>query len=565
MVPYVWLLLFFLIPFAIVLKISFAEADIAIPPYTALLDWAEGGMLTIKLNFASFMFLLTDSLYAVAYLNSLKIAFVSTVLCLLLGYPMAYGIAKAPNSWRGPLLMMIILPFWTSFLIRVYAWIGILKPEGLLNNFLIWLGIIDTPLQILYTDVSIYIGIVYSYLPFMILPLYATLEKLDDTLLEAAADLGAQTGQGVPGGHPAAVDARHRRRFAAGVHPGGGRVRHPVAAGRTEHADDRRRAVERVLRQPRLAGGVGGGDSAAAVPGRADHAVPVLPGKATGGRKAMMRRSGFVLTMLAFGYAFLYVPIILLIIYSFNESRLVTVWGGWSTKWYVGLLHNQQMLSAAWLSLRIAALSATVSVILGTMAGMAMARFGRFKGRTLFGGMITAPLVMPEVITGLSLLLLFVSLEQFIGWPEGRGMTTITIAHVTFTMAFVAVIVQSRLVSLDELIEEAAMDLGARPAKIFFVITLPIISPAIVSGWLLAFTLSLDDLVIASFVSGPASTTLPMVIFSSVRLGVTPEINALATIIVAIVTTGIIAAGVLMARQERIRRIDEQMAAASNA
>ena len=192
MVPYVWLLLFFLIPFAIVLKISFAEADIAIPPYTALFEWAEGGMLTVKLNFASFMFLLTDSLYAVAYLNSLKIAFVSTVLCLLLGYPMAYGIAKAPNSWRGPLLMMIILPFWTSFLIRVYAWIGILKPEGLLNNFLIWLGVIDTPLQILYTDVSIYIGIVYSYLPFMILPLYATLEKLDDTLLEAAADLGAR-------------------------------------------------------------------------------------------------------------------------------------------------------------------------------------------------------------------------------------------------------------------------------------------------------------------------------------------------------------------------------------
>ena len=214
---------------------------------------------------------------------------------------------------------------------------------------------------------------------------------------------------------------------------------------------------------------------------------------------------------------------------------------------------------------RIAAVSATFSVVLGTLAGMAMARFGRFRGRTLFGGMITAPLVMPEVITGLSLLLLFVSLEQFIGWPEGRGMTTITIAHITFTMAFVAVIVQSRLVSLDESIEEAAMDLGARPAKIFFVITLPIISPAIVSGWLLAFTLSLDDLVIASFVSGPASTTLPMVIFSSVRLGVTPEINALATIIVALVTTGIIVAGVFMARQERIRKQDEQMAAASNA
>ena len=278
-----------------------------------------------------------------------------------------------------------------------------------------------------------------------------------------------------------------------------------------------------------------------------------------------MRRSGFVLTCMAFGYAFLYVPILLLIIYSFNESRLVTVWSGWSVKWYGELLHNQQMLSAAWLSLRIAAMTASFATILGTLAGLIMARFGRFRGRTLFGGILTAPLVMPDVITGLSLLLLFVSMEQLIGWPEGRGITTITIAHITFAMAFVAVIIQSRLVSLDESIEEAAMDLGARPAKIFFVITVPIISPAIVSGWLLAFTLSLDDLVIASFVSGPASTTLPMVIFSSVRLGVTPEINALATIIVGIVTTGIIIAGVLMARQEKIRRIDEQMAASSNA
>jgi putrescine transport system permease protein len=277
-----------------------------------------------------------------------------------------------------------------------------------------------------------------------------------------------------------------------------------------------------------------------------------------------MRRSGFLFGCMAFGYAFLYVPILLLILYSFNESRLVTVWSGWSVKWYGELLHNDQMLSAAWLSLRIAALTATFATVLGTLAGLIMARFGRFRGRTLFGGILTAPLVMPEVITGLSLLLLFVSMEQLIGWPAGRGMTTITIAHTTFAMAFVAVIVQSRLVSLDESIEEAAMDLGARPAKIFFVITLPIVSPAVVSGWLLAFTLSLDDVVIASFVSGPASTTLPMVIFSSVRLGVTPEVNALATIIVGVVTTGIIIAGILMARQERLRQRDEQLAAASS-
>ncbi|WP_454018396.1 ABC transporter permease subunit [Azospirillum sp. Marseille-Q6669] len=273
-----------------------------------------------------------------------------------------------------------------------------------------------------------------------------------------------------------------------------------------------------------------------------------------------MKQMGKLAWALWFGYAFLYVPIALLIFYSFNESRLVTVWGGFSTKWYTELLQNDQLLGAAWLSLKVAAMSATASVVLGTVAGLALARFGRFRGRTLFGGMITAPLVMPEVITGLSLLLLFVALEQAIGWPDGRGMTTITIAHTTFTMAYVAVIIQSRLVSLDESLEEAAMDLGARPAKVFFVITLPIIAPAIVSGWLLAFTLSLDDVVVASFVSGPGSTTLPMVIFSSVKFGISPQINALATLMMVVVATGIFIASLVMARQERQRKRDEQMA-----
>ncbi|MBP2294756.1 ABC transporter permease subunit [Azospirillum rugosum] len=273
-----------------------------------------------------------------------------------------------------------------------------------------------------------------------------------------------------------------------------------------------------------------------------------------------MKRMGFLSWALWFGYAFLYVPIALLILYSFNESRLVTVWGGFSTKWYAELLHNDQLLSAAWLSLEVAAMSATVAVVLGTVAGLALARFGRFRGRTLFGGMITAPLVMPDVITGLSLLLLFVALEQLIGWPDGRGVTTITIAHTTFTMAYVAVIIQSRLVSLDESLEEAAMDLGARPAKVFFVITLPIIAPAIVSGWLLAFTLSLDDVVVASFVSGPGSTTLPMVIFSSVKFGISPQINALATLMVTVVSVGIFIASLIINRQERQKQRDEQMA-----
>ena len=273
-----------------------------------------------------------------------------------------------------------------------------------------------------------------------------------------------------------------------------------------------------------------------------------------------MKRMGFLAWALWFGYAFLYVPIALLVVYSFNESRLVTVWGGFSTKWYAELINNDQLLGAAWLSLQVAAMSATAAVVLGTIAGLALARFGRFRGRTLFGGMITAPLVMPEVITGLSLLLLFVALEQLIGWPDGRGITTITIAHTTFTMAYVAVIIQSRLVSMDESLEEAAMDLGARPAKVFFVITLPIIAPAIVSGWLLAFTLSLDDVVVASFVSGPGSTTLPMVIFSSVKFGISPQINALATLMVLVVATGIFIASMVMARQEKQKQRDEQMA-----
>jgi putrescine transport system permease protein len=274
------------------------------------------------------------------------------------------------------------------------------------------------------------------------------------------------------------------------------------------------------------------------------------------------RRSLFVLTALCFGFVFLYGPIVSLIVYSFNASKLVTVWAGFSTRWYGEMLRDPQIIDAALLSLRIGVMNATAAVVLGTLAGFSLARLGRFRGRLLFSGMITAPLVMPEVITGLSLLLLFVTLESLIGWPPGRGVTTITIAHITFSMAYVAVVVQSRLSGLDESLEEAAMDLGARPVKVFLVITLPIIAPALVAGWLLAFTLSLDDLVIASFVSGPGASTLPMVVFSKVRLGVSPEINALATIIVAIVTLGVILAGVVMRRQERQRERDIQMALA---
>jgi putrescine transport system permease protein len=265
----------------------------------------------------------------------------------------------------------------------------------------------------------------------------------------------------------------------------------------------------------------------------------------------MHQRRWPLYSVLVFGYAFLYIPVLLLIIYSFNESRLVTVWSGFSTKWYAALLENQQLLDAAWLSIRIAATNATLAVVLGTLAANALIRRGRFRGRAGFELMLTAPLVMPEVIVGLSLLLLFVAMEQWVGWPDGRGFTTITIAHITFSLAYVAVVVKARLGQMDRSLEEAAMDLGARPFKVYLRITLPLIAPALLSSWLLAFTLSLDDLVVASFVAGPGSTTLPMVVYSSVRMGVSPQINALATLIVLFVSVAVIIAW--LALRERAR------------
>ncbi|MBX4860485.1 ABC transporter permease subunit [Rhizobium bangladeshense] len=270
----------------------------------------------------------------------------------------------------------------------------------------------------------------------------------------------------------------------------------------------------------------------------------------------MLKWTRFNIISVTLGFAFLYLPIVLLVIFSFNESKLVTVWGGFSTKWYVSLLSNQGLLDAAWVTIRVGLLSATAATILGTMAALTLVRYTRFRGRMLFSGMIYAPLVMPDVITGLSLLLLFVA----IGFD--RGFWTITLAHTTLTMCFVAVVVQSRLLSFDQSIEEAAQDLGAPPVRTFFEITLPIIAPAVLSGWILAFTLSLDDLVIASFTSGPGATTLPMRIYSRVRLGVTPEINAVCTILIAIVTVGVICASVVTKRREIQRQRDERAAAA---
>jgi len=274
----------------------------------------------------------------------------------------------------------------------------------------------------------------------------------------------------------------------------------------------------------------------------------------------MRRRPVFLITMLCFGFAFFYIPILSMIIYSFNGSRLATVWSGFSTRWYVALWSNRQVWDALVLSLKIAFVSATGATILGTMAGIALARFRRFRGRTLLSGMVTAPLVMPEVITGIATLMLFILMAQWLGWPTQRGFATVTLAHITFSMVFVTTVVQSRLGSADRAIEEAAMDLGSRPWQVLWDVTLPVIRPAILSGWLLAFTISLDDVVITSFTTGPGGTTLPLLIWSKVKLGVTPDVNALATLIVVTVGIGVALAGWVLHRAEKRRHADARLA-----
>jgi putrescine transport system permease protein len=278
----------------------------------------------------------------------------------------------------------------------------------------------------------------------------------------------------------------------------------------------------------------------------------------------MNRRPVFLITMLCFGFAFFYIPILSMMVYSFNASKLATVWGGFSTKWYVSLLSNKKVVDALILSLKIAVLSSSIATILGVMAGIALARFRRFRGRVLFSGLVTAPLIMPEVITGISSLMMFILMAQWIGWPSVRGFTTVTLAHITFSMVFVTTIIHSRMVQTDQAIEEAALDLGSRPWQVLRDITLPVIFPAIMSGWLLAFTISLDDVVITSFTTGPGNTTLPLLIWSKVKLGVTPDINALATITVVVVGIGVAIAGFILNRAERRRDRDTQMAYRSN-
>ncbi len=559
--PYIWLILLFLLPFLIVFKISLAEMARAIPPYTELMEWADG-QLSITLNLGNFLQLTDDPLYFDAYLQSLQVAAISTICCLLIGYPLAWAVAHSKPSTRNILLLLVILPSWTSFLIRVYAWMGILKNNGVLNNFLLWLGIIDQPLTILHTNFAVYIGIVYAYVPFMVLPIYTALIRIDYSLVEAALDLGARPLKTfftviVPltkGG----IIAGSMLVFIPAV----GEFVIPELLGGPDSI-----MIGRVLWQEFFNNRDWPVASAVAIVMLLLLIMPIMwfhkhqqKARRTRMNNLPVVRSPWRIVILLLGFTFLYAPMLMLVIYSFNSSKLVTVWAGWSTRWYGELLRDDAMMSAVALSLTIAACAATAAAILGTIAAVVLVRFGRFRGSNGFAFMITAPLVMPDVITGLSLLLLFVALAHAIGWPADRGMLTIWLAHVTFCTAYVAVVISSRLRELDRSIEEAAMDLGATPLKVFFVITLPMIMPAIISGWLLAFTLSLDDLVIASFVSGPGATTLPMLVFSSVRMRVNPEINALATLILGAVGIVGFIAWYLMARAEKQRIRDIQRA-----
>ncbi len=372
-VPYLWLLIFFLVPFFIVFKISLSEVTMAIPPYQPVIDLTQGFSLAWErvkqLSFDNYLWLMDDPLYYMAYLSSVRIAAISTFLTLLVAYPMAYGMARAPQSLRPTLLMLVILPFWTSFLIRVYAWIGILKPEGLLNQFLMWLNVIDTPLNILNTDTAVFIGIVYSYLPFMILPIYSSLEKMDYSLIEAAQDLGCT-----------AFSAFWKITFPlslAGVVAGCFLVFIP-AVGEFVIPDllggSQTLMIGKTIWSEFFSNRDWPVSSAVAVVLLLLLIVPIVifqqaqARQQEKGNKMQNNWSRFNIASVALGFAFLYLPIVLLVIYSFNESRLVTVWAGFSTKWYVELFRNQALMDAAWVTIRVGLLSATIATVLGTLA-----------------------------------------------------------------------------------------------------------------------------------------------------------------------------------------------------
>jgi ABC-type spermidine/putrescine transport system permease subunit II len=544
-IPFLWLFLFFAIPFGLIVKISLSDQARARPPYLPQLDVTSGlaGVWEFLsgLDLENFATLLTDSFYVRSYLLSLQTAALATLITLLIAYPMAYGLARTPARWRPLLLGLVVLPFWISFLVRVYAWMAILKPNGFLDLLGQASGFDAGRLALLNSPSAVIIGIVYSYLPFMILPLYSVLDKMDDALVEASRDLGAsgfRTFLSIT--LPLSLPGIYAGCLLAFI-PMVGEFVIPDLLGGNDSA-----LIGKTLWTEFFNNQDWPLSSAIAVGMLAMLAIPIyLLQKAqakadvtsiSSGGQGERQWSLFSIVAVVLGLAFIYLPILLVIVFSFNESRLVTIWAGFSLKWYGLLFDNTQLLSSAWLSLKLAVVSASAATILGVLAALTLVRGRAMRGHGLFGFMVLAPIIIPEMVIGLAFLLLFVA----IGLP--RGFFTLFLAHATFGMCFVAATVQARLSGFDTSLEEASRDLGASPWQTFWRITLPLILPAVVSGWALAFVLSFDDLIISSLVSGPGATTLPMRLYSQVRLGVTPEINAASTLMVLAATIALVLA-----------------------
>jgi ABC-type spermidine/putrescine transport system permease subunit II len=534
-VPYIWLIGFFVVPFLLILKISLSDQTRARPPYLPQLDLAKGAeglwAFLTAFDFENYVTLLTDGYYIRSYLLSLETAVIATVLTLLIAYPMAYGLTRAPQKWRNLLLALVVLPFWISFLIRVYAWMAILKPNGFLDMLGQGMGFKVGVFALLNSKSAVIIGIVYSYLPFMILPLFTVLDRLDDSLLEASRDLGASTLRtffsitlplSLPGIYAGCLLA-----FIPMI----GEFVIPDLLGSNDTA-----LIGKTLWTEFFTNQDWPLAAAIAVGMLLILLLPIFALQKAQ-TKADVRQASLVsmdgrkfsqlnIVAVGLGLSFIYVPIFLVMVFSFNDSRLVTVWAGFSLKWYGILFQNTQLLLSAWLSFKLAFVSATAATIIGVLAAMTLVRVNGFYGKRLFGFLVLAPIIIPEMVIGLAFLLLFVAID----FP--RGFFTLFLAHTTFGLGFVTSTVQARLSGFDTTLEEASSDLGASSLQTFWRVTFPLILPGVLSGWALAFVLSFDDLIISSLVAGPGSTTLPMRLYSQMRLGVTPEVNAASTLMV---------------------------------
>ena len=534
-VPYLWLIGFFVVPFLLILKISLSDRARARPPYLPQLDLTEGasGLWTFLsgLDLENYATLLTDSFYFRSYLLSLETAVIATAFTLLIAYPMAYGLTRAPQKWRNLLLALVVLPFWISFLIRVYAWMSILKPNGFLDMLGQGIGLDAGTLALLNSKSAVIIGIVYSYLPFMILPLFTVLDKLDDTLLEASRDLGASTWRTFRSiTLPLSLPGIYAGCLLAFIPMVGEFVIPDLLGGNDTALIGKTLWTEFFNNQDwPLASAIAIGmllllllPIVALQKAQARADVRQGASGSTAGRTP----TAFNLAAVIAGLGFIYLPILLVIVFSFNDSRLVTVWAGFSFKWYGMFFQNTQLLRSALLSFKLAFLSATAATALGVMAALTIVRVRKFRGKNLFSFLVLAPIIIPEMVIGLAFLLLFVAIDL------PRGFFTLFLAHTTFGLCFVATTVQARLSGFDTALEEASADLGASGLQTFWKITIPLILPGVMSGWALAFVLSYDDLIISSLVTGPGATTLPMRLYSQMRLGVTPEVNAASTLMV---------------------------------